>query len=73
MVEGEKEDEGVKKEQQNECKAVDHLCEDAQHYNALINICYTLINVCTSDDILGSLMFGLIRVKVAAPVQVLVS
>ena len=39
-MEGEEEDEGVKKEQ-NECKAVDHLGEDAQHYNALINICYT--------------------------------
>ena len=47
-MEGEEEDEGVKKEQ-NECKAVDHLGEDAQHYNALIN-------VFTSDDILGSLM-----------------
>ena len=41
VVEGEEEDEGVKQEQQqqeqDECKAVDLLGQDAQHYNALIN------------------------------------
>ena len=52
-MEGEEEEDGVEQEQQqeNECKAVDHLGQDAQHYNALINVCKRCN---TSDDILES-------------------
>ena len=55
-MEGEEEEVGVEQEQQqqNKRKAVDHLGEDAQHYNAVIN------RVNPSDNIFGrfDVLFG---------------